>query len=67
MPVRKAVEADGTAHTLTPDSTLRIAPGKKRDTCNPGNEDVVFLGIFGPEIDENFIRNRDPRGDFLPE
>ena len=61
------VEVDGTAHTLTPGSALYISPGQKHTTFNPGNEEFVFLGIFGPAIDCDFIRNWEPRGAFFPE
>ena len=51
------VMIDGEDHRLTPHSALYIPPGKTHETRNPGNVDFVFLAVFGPAVDLDFIRN----------
>ena len=48
---------DGHEYRLTPHTAVYIPPGKTHETKNPGNEDFVFLAIFGPAVNLNFIRN----------
>ena len=48
---------DGEEHRLTPHTALYIPPGKTHETKNPGNEDFVFLAVFGPAVDLDFIRS----------
>ena len=48
---------DGEEHRLTPHTVLYIPPGKTHETGNPGSGDFVFLAVFGPAVDLDFIRN----------
>ena len=48
---------DGVEHRLTPHTVLYVPPGKTHETRNPGGEDFVFLAVFGPAVNLDFIRN----------
>ena len=52
-----SVILDEVEHRLAPHSALYIPPGKTHETRNSGSEDFVFLAVFGPALDLDFIRN----------
>lgn len=51
------VIVDGEEFILKEGCTLYIAPGKYHETKNNGTEDFEFLGIFGPCLNLDFIRD----------
>ena len=52
-----SVMLDEIEHRLTPHTVLYIPPGKTHETKNTSSEDFVFLAIFSPALDLDFIRN----------
>jgi len=54
---RGMVIVDDEEFVLEEGCTLYIAPGKYHETKNIGTEDFEFLGIFGPCLNLDFIRD----------
>lgn len=53
---RGKVIVDGIEHVLTPNTALYIEPQKDHETHNVGDKDFVFLAVFGPCVNFDFIR-----------
>jgi quercetin dioxygenase-like cupin family protein len=54
---RGTVILDGEEYELLPHTALYIPPGKTHETRNPASEDFVFLAIFSPAVNLDFIRD----------
>lgn len=54
---RGVVVVDGVEHELTPRTALYIAPQKDHETRNAGDGEFIFLAVFGPCVNFDFIRN----------